>query len=49
MKAFLLLAIAMTDRYVSQRYPLKNKLDDRMIKQSLNSNIAKYRDLSDSR
>ena len=32
-----------------RRHLLKNKLDDRMIKQLLNSIIAKYRDLSVSR
>ena len=51
--AFLLLAIAlssrMADRFASQRYLLKNKLGDRMIKQLLNSVIAKYRDFSVSR
>ena len=45
--AFLLLAIAlssrMEDRFASRRYLLKNKLGDRMIKQLLNSVIAKYR------
>ena len=39
----------MADRFVSRRYSLKNKLGDRMIKQLLNSVIAKYRDLSVSR
>ena len=34
------------DRFTSQRYSLKNKLSDRMIKQLLNLVIAKYRDLS---
>ena len=51
--AFLLLAIAlssrMEDRFASRRYLLKNKLGDRMIKQLLNSVIAKYRDFSVSR
>ena len=51
--AFLLLAIAlssrMADRFASRRYLLKNKLGDRMIKQLLNSVIAKYRDFSVSR
>ena len=46
----LLLAIAlawkMAERFASRRYSLKNKLGDRMIKQLLNSVIAKYRDLS---
>ena len=37
------------DRFASRRYSLKNKLGDRMIKQLLNSVIAKYRDLSVSR
>ena len=39
----------MADRFASRRYSLKNKLSDRMIKQLLNSVIAKYRDLSVSR
>ena len=40
----------MADRFASQEYSLKKyKLGDRMIKQSLNSVIAKYRDLSVSR
>ena len=51
--AFLLLAIAlssrMADRFASRRYFLKSKLGDRMIKQLLNSVIAKYRDFSVSR
>ena len=34
------------DCFASRRYSVKNKLGDRMIKQSLNSVIAKYRDLS---
>ena len=34
------------DRLASRRYSLKNKLGDRMIKQLLNSVLAKYRDLS---
>ena len=37
------------DRFASRRYSLKNKLGDRMIKQLLNSVIAKYRDLPVSR
>ena len=37
------------DLFASRRYSLKNKLGDRMIKQLLNSVIAKYRDLSVSR
>ena len=41
--------VKMADRFASRRYSLKNKLGDRMIKQSLNSVIAKYRDLSVSR
>ena len=50
----LLLAIAvnackMAERFASRRYSLKNKLGDRMIKQLLNSVIAKYRDFSVSR
>ena len=44
------LLVKMADRFVSRRYSLKkNKLGDRMIKQLLNSVIAKYRDLSVSR
>ena len=39
----------MADRFASRRYSLKNKLGDRMIKQLLNSVIAKYRDLPVSR
>ena len=39
----------MTDRFASQGYSLKKQLGDRMIKQLLNSVIAKYRDLSVSR
>ena len=39
----------MADRFTSRRYSLKNKLSDQMIKQLLNSVIAKYRDLSVSR
>ena len=50
----LLLAIAvnackMTERFASRRYSLKNKLGDRMIKQLLNSVIAKYLEFSVSR
>ena len=41
--------VKMADRFASRRYSLKNKLRDRMIKQLLNSVIAKYRDLSVSR
>ena len=41
--------VEMADRFASRRYSLKNKLGDRMIKQLLNSVIAKYRDLSVSR
>ena len=41
--------VKMADRFASRRYSLKNKLGDRMIKQLLNSVIAKYRDLSVSR
>ena len=41
--------VKMADRFVSRRYSLKNKLGDRIIKQLLNSVIAKYRDLSVSR
>ena len=37
------------DRFASRRYSLKNKLGDRMIKQLLNSVIAKHRDLLVSR
>ena len=36
-------------RNYRRRYLLKNKLNDRMIKQLLNSVITKYRDLSLSR
>ena len=39
----------MADRFASRGYSLKNKLGDRMIKQLLNSVIAKYRDLLVSR
>ena len=39
----------MADHFASRGYSLKNKLGDRMIKQLLNSVIAKYRDLSVSR
>ena len=50
----LLLAIAvnackMVERFASRRYSLKNKPGDRMIKQLLNSVIAKYRDFLVSR
>ena len=38
--------VKMADCFASWRYSLKNKLSDRMIKQLLNSVIAKYRDLS---
>ena len=41
--------VKMADRFASRRYSLKNKLSDRVIKQLLNSVIAKYRDLSVSR
>ena len=41
--------VKMANRFASRRYSLKNKLSDRMIKQLLNSVIAKYRDLSVSR
>ena len=37
------------DRFAFRRYSLKNKLDDRVIKQLLNSVITKYRDLPVSR
>ena len=37
------------NRFAFRRYSLKNKLGDRMIKQLLNSIIAKYRDLPVSR
>ena len=37
------------DRFASRRYSLKKKLGDGMIKQLLNSVIAKYRDYSVSR
>ena len=36
--------VKMAERFASRRYSLKNKLGDRMIKQLLNSDIAKYRD-----
>ena len=39
----------MADRFASRGYSLKNKLGDRMIKQLLNSVIAKYCYLSVSR
>ena len=38
--------VKMADHFTSRRYSLKNKLGDRMIKQLLNSVVAKYRDLS---
>ena len=41
--------VKMADRFGSRGYSLKNKLGDRMIKQLLNSVIARYRDLSVSR
>ena len=41
--------VKMADRFASRRYSLKNILGDRMIKQLLNSVIAKYRDLPVSR
>ena len=41
--------VQMADRFTSRRYYLKNKLGDRMIKQLLNTVIAKYRDSSVSR
>ena len=41
--------VEMVELLASRRYSLKNKLDDRMIKQLWNSVIAKYRDLSVSR
>ena len=47
--AFLPLAIAHAWKWQNARYSLKNKLGNRMIKQLLNSVIAKYRDLSVSR
>ena len=37
--------VKMADRFQSMSYLLKNKLGDRMMKQLLNSVIAKYRDL----
>ena len=43
------LAWKMADRFASRRHSLKNKPGDRMIKQLLNSDIPKYRDLSVSR
>ena len=49
-RAFLLLAIVLAWKWQIASLPedihLKNKLGDRMIKQLLNSVIAKYRDLS---
>ena len=45
----LLLARKMADRFASRRYSLIKKIGDRLIKQILNSVIAKYRDLSVSR
>ena len=52
-RAFLLLAIALAWKWQIASLPkdihLKNKLGDRMIKQLLNSVIAKYRDLPVSR
>ena len=47
--AWYVIAWKKADRFASRRYSLKNKLGDRMIKQLLNSVIAKYRDLSVSR
>ena len=50
--AFLILLLAITlawkmaESFASRRYSLKNKLGDVMIKQLLNSAMAKYRDLS---
>ena len=41
--------VKMADRFGSRGYSLKTKLGDRMIKQLLNSVIARYRDLSVSR
>ena len=41
--------VKMANRFASRRYPSKNKLGDRTIKQLLNSVIAKCRDLSVSR
>ena len=38
--------VKMADRFASRRCSLKTKLGDRMIKQLLNSVVAKYRDLS---
>ena len=52
-RAFLLLAIALAWKWQIASLPedihWKNKLGDRMIKQLLNSVVAKYRDLSVSR
>ena len=52
-RAFLLLAIALAWKWQITPLPkdihTKNKLGDRMIKQLLNSVVAKYRDLSVSR
>ena len=47
-RAFLLLAIALARKWQIASLP-EDKLGDRMIKQLLNSVIAKYRDLSVSR
>ena len=41
--------VEMVELLASRRYSLKNKLGDRMIKQLLNSVIAKHRDLLVSR
>ena len=43
------LARKMADHFASRRHSLKNKLGDGMIKQLLNSDVPKYRDLSVSR
>ena len=45
----IVLAGKKANRFAFRRYSLKNKLGDRMIKQLLNSVIAKYRDLPVSR
>ena len=48
-RAFLLLEIALEIASLPKIIHWKNKLGDRMIKQLLNSVVAKYRDLSVSR
>ena len=48
-RAFLLLEIALEIASLPKNIHWKNKLGDRMIRQLLNSVVAKYRDLSVSR